>query len=139
MLIELETFRLEPYIFLGIIVVLVLSFVAWLEISQHGFKKASKGMWWLVLILLAFVTVPVMDARGVKYNQETPWEIEMSGAYSHAQYFSTGGLGSRPKTVIHLMDGRTYVLDGNHNIPFKKGEEIRVFKNKGLIKITLLP
>lgn len=139
MRIETEVFNLGAFAMVGFATLFVVSALLWVSISEKGWRKSVKEMIFSAFFILIVIAIPAIDFRNTQRNRQTPFQSEVVGVYSHATYHSTGGLGSRPQTVIHFTDGRTYVLNGNYNVIFSKGNVIEIEKNKGLIKITLLP
>ena len=57
----------------------------------------------------------------------TPQEFEViEGKFDRVEYIPDGGLFGGPgKTVIYLMDGRTFVWGGHSNAPYKRNEKVK--------------
>lgn len=65
-------------------------------------------------------------AKSVEYGCYTEWYTTRSGAMAHV---TSKRARKMTCTVVRFDDGRSFVLDGRHDMPFPYGTRVRVIED----------
>ncbi len=95
-----------------------------------------------VLLGVVFIGLVIHCEDQAKEKARNQWSVVVEGVVDHVeygQYNEERSVGAGPVhhletfvmdvTVIYFQDGRSYVAEGRHDMPFPRGTSVRIWRN----------